>query len=34
MSDYARQSYLANFTIEKMVDGYKTIFNAIIANKK
>jgi len=34
MSDYARQSYLANFTIEKMVDGYKTIFNAIVANKK
>ncbi len=34
MSVYARQSYLANFTIEKMVDGYKSIFNAIIANKK
>lgn len=34
MSDYARQSYLTNFTIEKMVDGYKTIFNAIAANKK
>lgn len=34
MSNYARQSYLTNFTIEKMVDGYKTIFNAIGANKK
>lgn len=34
MSDYARQSYLTNFTIEKMVDGYKAIFNAIGANKK
>ncbi len=30
MSDYARESYLANFTIEKMVDGYKTIFNRIV----
>ena len=34
MSTHARQSYLANFTIEKMVDGYKSIFNAIVANKK
>jgi len=34
MSDYARQSYLANFTIEKMVDGYKSIFKEIVANKK
>lgn len=34
MSDYARQSYLANFTIEKMVDGYKAVFNQIVANKK
>jgi glycosyltransferase involved in cell wall biosynthesis len=34
MSRYARQSYLANFTIEKMVDSYKTVFNAIVANKK
>lgn len=30
----ARQSYLANFTIEKMVDGYLSIFNTIVANKK
>ena len=34
MSDYARQSYLANFTIEKMVDGYKSIFKEIVAIKK
>lgn len=34
MSIHARQSYLANFTIEKMVDGYKSVFNAILANKK
>jgi len=34
MSIHARQSYLANFTIEKMVDGYKSVFNAIVANKK
>ncbi|WP_029904118.1 glycosyltransferase [Prevotella sp. 10(H)] len=34
MSLCARQSYLANFTIEKMVDGYKSVFNAIVANKK
>lgn len=34
MSDYARQSYLTNFTIGKMVDGYKAIFNTIGANKK
>lgn len=34
MSIYARRSYLANFTIEKMTDGYKTIFNAIGTNNK
>lgn len=34
MSDYARQSYLANFTIEKMVDGYKAVYNTIGANRK
>ncbi|MDR1883548.1 MAG: glycosyltransferase [Prevotella sp.] len=34
MSICARQSYLANFTIEKMVDGYRSVFNAIVANKK
>ncbi|MDH6307794.1 glycosyltransferase involved in cell wall biosynthesis [Dysgonomonas sp. PFB1-18] len=34
MSDNARQSYLANFTIEKMVDGYTSVFNEIIANKR
>lgn len=34
MSDYARQSYLANFTIGKMVDEYKSIFNAIDTSKK
>lgn len=33
MSQYARESYLANFTIEKMVDSYKAVFNAIVANK-
>lgn len=34
MSIAARESYLANFTIEKMVGGYRNIFNAIYANKK
>ncbi|MFV0417116.1 MAG: glycosyltransferase [Dysgonomonas sp.] len=34
MSEYARQSYLTSFTIEKMVDGYKAIFNTIDTNKK
>lgn len=34
MSECARQSYLANFTIEKMVDSYKAVFNTIVANKK
>jgi glycosyltransferase involved in cell wall biosynthesis len=34
MSECARQSYLANFTIGKMVDGYMSVFNAIVANKK
>lgn len=32
MSFHARQSYLANFTVEKMVDEYKSIFNRIVAN--
>jgi len=30
MSEYARQSYLTNFTVEKMVEAYKAIFNAIV----
>lgn len=34
MSAYARQSYLTNFTVEKMVDGYMSIFNTIVTNKK
>ncbi|WP_108821709.1 glycosyltransferase [Dysgonomonas sp. Marseille-P4361] len=34
MSEHARQSYLANFTFEKMIDGYKSIFNTIESNKK
>ncbi len=34
MSADARQSYLTNFTIEKMVNGYKAIFEAIVTNKK
>lgn len=34
MSDYARQSYLSNFTIEKMVNGYKTVYNTIANDKQ
>ncbi|MDR2950382.1 MAG: glycosyltransferase [Prevotella sp.] len=34
MSHNARQSYLANFTIEKMVGSYKAVFDTIVANKK
>lgn len=34
MSQYARESYLANFTIEKMVDSYEAVFNAIVSAKK
>lgn len=35
MSEHARQSYLANFTIEEMVDNYKLVFDKIYsANKK
>ena len=34
MSADARQSYLANFSIERMVNGYSAIFNTIVANKK
>lgn len=34
MSEYARQSYLANFTVEKMVNGYKSIFQEIDSKKK
>ncbi|MDU1891573.1 MAG: glycosyltransferase [Dysgonomonas sp.] len=34
MSLHARESYLTNFTVEKMVDGYMSIFNTIVANKK
>lgn len=34
MSLYARQSYLANFTVEKMVDSYKAIYNQIVDNTK
>jgi glycosyltransferase involved in cell wall biosynthesis len=29
MSAYARQTYLANFTIEKMIEGYKAIYKEI-----
>lgn len=34
MAYNARESYLANFTIEKMVDSYKAVFDTIVANKK
>lgn len=34
MSKYARESYLANFTVEKMVNGYKSIFHKIDSKKK
>ncbi|MBK5721481.1 glycosyltransferase [Dysgonomonas sp. Marseille-P4677] len=34
MSVSARQSYLTNFTIEKMIDGYKSIFDTICTNNK
>lgn len=34
MSAHARETYLAKFTIEKMVDGYMSVFNSIISNKK
>lgn len=34
MSEYARQSYLANFTVEKMINGYKSIFYEIDSKKK
>lgn len=34
MSDYARKSYLANFTVEKMVGRYMAVYNEIVANKK
>ena len=34
MSEYARESYLRNFTIEKMTDGYMSVFNSIAARKK
>lgn len=34
MSEYARQSYLKNFTIGKMVDRYMDVFNAIANNRK
>ncbi len=34
MSDYARKSYLANFTVEKMVGRYMTVYNEIVTNKK
>ncbi|WP_165040552.1 glycosyltransferase [Dysgonomonas sp. ZJ709] len=34
MSEYAREYYLANFTIEKMVDAYTSIFNSIAEKKK
>lgn len=29
MSEYARQTYIDNFTIEKMIDGYRYIYNEI-----
>lgn len=34
MSDYARSTYITNFTIEKMVNSYKTIYKDIVAHKK
>lgn len=34
MSDSARKSYLKSFTIERMVDGYTSIFDSIAENKK
>ena len=34
MSEKARASYLSSFTIEKMVDGYMSVFNQIVSNKK
>lgn len=34
MSVSARESYLANFTIEKMIDGYTAIFDTICTNNK
>ena len=34
MSDYARKSYLANFTVEKMVGRYMSVYNEIVTNKK
>lgn len=33
MSKQARESYLANFTVEKMTNGYMSVFNEIVANK-
>lgn len=34
MSESARKSYLANFTIEKMIEGYTSIFDIICTNNK
>lgn len=34
MSDCARESYLANFTVEKMVGSYMSVYNEIVTNKK
>lgn len=34
MSDYARKSYLANFTVEKMIGRYMAVYNEIVTNKK
>ncbi len=34
MSDCARKSYLANFTVDKMVGRYMAVYNEIFANKK
>lgn len=33
MSEYARQTYITNFTIEKMVNGYLSAYNDIAGNK-
>jgi len=33
MSQYARQTYIANFTIEKMVNGYLSAYDDITGNK-
>ncbi|MDR1706383.1 MAG: glycosyltransferase [Prevotella sp.] len=34
MSDYARKSYLANFTVEKMIGRYMAVYNEIVTSNK